>query len=105
MNLLDMLEQASKPVERTFKPRKPRSGNPSPKHVNANRAKHEKTIAKYKAVMRDNWLPTVVIEERLGMGRGTVLPVLSKWEKRGIVERRPVGENFNRRSGYEWRFK
>ena len=105
MNLLSMLELANKPIVRTYVPRKSRSGNPSPKHVNANRAKHERTLAKYKAVMRDYWLPTVVIEERMGMNRGTVLPVLSKWEKKGIVERRPVGEKFNRRNGYEWRFK
>ena len=104
MNLLQMLELANKPIVRTHVPRKPRSGNPSPKHVNANRAKHEKTVAKYKAVMKD-WLPTVIIEERLGMGRGTVLPVLVKWEKRGLVEKRPAGEPFNRSKGYEWRFK
>ena len=104
MNLFDMLELANKPIVRTHVPRKPRSGNPSPKHVNANRAKHEKTIAKYKAVMKD-WLPTVVIEGRLGMSRGTVLPVLAKWEKRGLVEKRPAGEPFNRSKGYEWRFK
>lgn len=104
MNLLQQLELANKPIMREYVPRKPRSGNPSPKHVNANKAKHEKTLAKYRAVMKD-WLPTVVIEARLGMGRGTVLAVLAKWEKRGYVERRPAGESFNRRKGYEWRFK
>ena len=104
MNLLQMLELANKPIVRTHVPRKPRSGNPSPKHVTANRVKHEMTLAKYRTVMKD-WLPTVIIEERLGLNKGSVLPVLTNWERRGLVERRPIGEAFNRRKGYEWRFK
>ena len=71
----------------------------------ANDIKHEKTVALYKTVVREEWTSTVEFENRLGKSRSTAMPVLKRWEQLGIVERRPVGEEFNRSKGYEWRFK
>ena len=71
----------------------------------ANDAKHAKTVALYKSVVRGEWTATVEFENRLGKSRSTVLPVLRKWEQLGIVESRPIGTGFNRRHGIEWRFK
>ena len=71
-----------------------------------NDAKHAKTVALYKTVVREEWTATVDFENRLGKGRSTVLPVLKKWEQLGIVEHRPIdGVKFNRSKGLEWRFK
>ena len=105
MNLLKMLESANKPVVSACKPRKPRSGNKSPQHVLANRAKRAQAIEHYKAVVTSTWTATREFETRLGMARSSCLPVLRKWEQLGIMESRPIGTGFNRRHGIEWRFK
>ena len=105
MNLLKMLELANKPIVGEFKPRKPRSGNKSPQHVLANRAKRVQTIERYKAAVTSEWTSTREFETRLGKSRSTVLPVMRKWEQLGIVESRLIGTGFNRRHGIEWRFK
>ena len=72
---------------------------------NANRAKHEQAVARYKEAMRGTWTRTVDIEHRLGLCRTGCMPNLLKWESMGIVERRKHGPSikWNRRIGYEWR--
>lgn len=109
MNLVSMLYSTVTPLseynpERTKKPKK------SP-HVrstmNANIAKHQVSVDRYKSVMKSDWVATVDIESRLGTGRGCVLPTLAKWEKKGFVARRKKGEpnSWTRNVGYEWKLK
>lgn len=105
MKLIDMLQLANKPAVCTHVPRKPRSGNPSPRHVDANRARRAQTIEHYKSVVTSEWTATREFETRLGMARSSCLPVLRKWEEAGLIESRPIGTGFNRRHGIEWRFK
>lgn len=73
--------------------------------ANANKAKHDISIERYRKVMGDEWVATVDIENRLGTGRGCVLPTLAKWEKKGFCVRRKKGDpkSWNRNVGYEWR--
>ena len=72
---------------------------------NANRAKHEQAVARYREAVRGTWTRTVDIEHRLGLCRAGCMPNLLKWESMGIVERRKHGPSikWNRRIGYEWR--
>lgn len=73
----------------------------------ANVARHAQTLAKYRAVMGDEWVTTRNIDARLGYARTSCWDCLATWEKAGIIERRKVGgnANWNRRKGFEWRLK
>lgn len=105
MNLLQQLMMANRPGRPVERPEpKARSGNPKPDHVNANSAKSQYAIAKYKAVMTEEWTPTNVIERRLGATRGVCFKTLTKWESSGLLVRRPAGGVFNRRMGWEWKW-
>ena len=110
MNLLQQLELANSPpwpaAEDRVEPKLRYVRHGSDALRPANDAKHAKTVELYKSVVRSEWTATVDFENRLGKGRSTVLPVLRHWEQMGIIECRPIGgDSFNRRKGYEWRFK
>lgn len=78
----------------------------NPKPVQASESHHAKTIARYRAVMGDDWLATKDIENRLGVGRSCITDTLLAWLAKGIVERRKPcpDREWNRKRGYEWRF-
>jgi hypothetical protein len=71
-----------------------------------NNFKRLDTIAKYREVMPD-WTLSTVIDTRLGQSRSTANPTLKKWLGLGIVERRNAGgeKTYNASKGYEWRLK
>ena len=72
----------------------------------ANEAKHARTVAKYREVMGDDWVDTRTIEKRLGYSAGSVFSTLDAWAAMRIVERRPrQNKPYNRRAGWEWRFR
>jgi hypothetical protein len=71
----------------------------------ANKARHEQAVAKYKAVMGSEWVKTSTIESRLGVCRTACTGSLNHYLDLELLERRPVGETYVRRRGYEWRFK
>lgn len=71
----------------------------------ANRARHEQAVARYKKVMGKGWVKTSTIEARLGVGRTFCTGTLNHYLDLELIERRPVGETYIRRRGYEWRFK
>lgn len=71
----------------------------------ANEARHEQAVARYKAVMGDEWVKTSTIEARLGVGRTFCTGTLNHYLDLELIERRPVGETYIRRRGYEWRWK
>ena len=71
----------------------------------ANKARHEKAVARYRAVMGSEWVPTPTIEARLGMSRTACYETLMTYLKLGLMERRPVGEAYVKNKGHEWRFK
>jgi hypothetical protein len=73
----------------------------------ANEAKRAQTVEKYRAAMRGEWTTTTVIARRLGyVNSASCHGTLVEYEQLGLLERRFAGEGeFNRRKGYEWRFK
>jgi hypothetical protein len=83
-----------------------KSFGPNKNCANANKAKHQQAVARYKSVMGDGWTTTTQIENRLGMSRASCTPNLRKWEEMGLLVRRKVGptDKWNRRKGYEWRW-
>lgn len=107
MNLLNMLE-AAKPwaapqvaPQAPPKERRPRRGT-----NNYNGALHAEALAKYRAVCQGEWTRTTTIEDRLGKGRSCAAGTLKKWEKAGLVRRRPVKDaNGPGRVRYEWKFE
>jgi len=53
-----------------------------------------------------NLLTMLELAIRMGMDRSCVSETLRGWYKAGTVEKRPVSnEPYNRRKGWEWRFK
>ena len=91
-------------IRLTETPRKSRGGNPRPNHVLANEAKVTAARSRYKSVMGNEWVPTNVIESRLGTGRGCVNETLRKFVARGEMVRRPVKDGQIKRKGYEWKW-
>ena len=71
----------------------------------ANKARHEKAVARYRAVMGSEWVHTPTIEARLGLSRTACYETLMTYLKMGLMERRPVGEVYVKNKGHEWRFK
>ena len=72
---------------------------------NANHARRQQAIDRYRAVWGDDeWLHTHVIEQRLGVCRATGITILTKWWKMGILERKNAREPFVKRYGYLWRW-
>ena len=71
----------------------------------ANKAKHEKAVARYRAAMGSEWVRTPTIEARLGLCRTACYETLMTYLKMGLMERRPVGEVYVKNKGHEWRFK
>jgi predicted Rossmann fold nucleotide-binding protein DprA/Smf involved in DNA uptake len=72
----------------------------------ANKRKSEISVAKYKEAMGSGWIHTRAIERRMGMGPSVAYKTLMTYESHGLVERRPTkGEPYNRRKGWEWRWK
>ena len=113
MNLAQMLQQEVVPLsERSpacqVRQKKAQADKVKVKRcLDANIAKREQAIARYKAVMRDEWTPTRTIETRLGMERSSCLGNLNKWESMGLIVSRKAGEpgKWNRAKGYEWRWR
>lgn len=75
----------------------------------ANYIKRAKVIEDYRAAWGDDdeWLPTAVIEERLGRGPWGCYNTLRKWEGKNLLESRPVlGSDGrpHRSLGVEWRW-
>lgn len=110
MNLAKMLAATVKPLS-AYEPacqKRQRTVQKASSTVNANVAKHMKSITAYRNVWRGaEWLTTAQIEQRLGRGRSCCLPTLTKWAADGILERRKIiGANgrWNRRLGVEWRW-
>lgn len=68
---------------------------------------HDKTVARYAAVMNGEWVTTMELETRLGVGRSCVIGTLVKWEAKDIVERRKpcADREWNKKRGFEWRMK
>lgn len=106
MNLLQQLEAARSrwpsPVD---EPQYKTTKSKPMRH--ANEAKRAQTIEKYRQAMRGEWTTTAVIAHRMGyVNSASCHGTLVEYERLGIVERRfAKGESFNRRKGYEWRFK
>ena len=106
MNLLQQLEAAQSrwpnPVD---VPQYKEKRSKPMKH--ANEAKRAITIQKYRDAMRGTWTDTATIARRLGyVNSASCHGTLVDYEALGLVERRFAGgEGFNRRKGYEWRFK
>ena len=71
----------------------------------ANKARHDQAVARYKKVMGTEWVKTSTIESRLGVCRTACTGSLNHYLDLELLERRPVGETYIRRRGYEWRWK
>jgi hypothetical protein len=56
-----------------------------------------KALARYKAVMGDEWVKSMEIMRRLGTQSGSLQRILNGWHRTGLVERRAADK------GYEWR--
>ena len=73
------------------------------------RVSHEDAVAKYRAAWQDaEWVTTSTIEKRLGYSPASARTTLRRWEKKGLLESRPVvGANgrHKRSMGIEWRWK
>jgi hypothetical protein len=72
----------------------PRKRAKSPNHKTTLKA-----LARYKAVMGDDWIKTFEIKRRLGAQNGSLQKTLRDWYASGFVERRQADK------GYEWRMK
>ena len=70
-----------------------------PNHIRANYKRRTEAIARYKAVMGNDWWTPRQLGETLGIDRNVPNKVLARWHKLDLVDRRKVG------SGYEWRIK
>jgi hypothetical protein len=70
----------------------------------ANATKIAKAAERYKAAFVTEWNTTGKIEARLGMTPSTAYKTLVTYLERGWVARRPVGEHYNRRKGWEWKW-
>jgi hypothetical protein len=66
----------------------------------ANAAKVQASMDRYRAAMRDQWLSQGQIEDRLGLSRCVSSPLLHRWWKAGLMERKWV----NKKSSV-WRWK
>ena len=71
----------------------------------ANKARHEQAVARYKAVMGSEWVKTSTIEARRGIHRTACTDALKHYLELELIERRPVGGTYVRTKGYEWRWK
>ena len=70
-----------------------------PNHILANYKKRKEALARYKAVMGDEWWGPRRLGEKLGVDRNVPNKVMVRWHALDLVERRKVG------TGYEWRMK
>lgn len=107
MNLLEMLVAANKPLQKTSQGHPKRSGNPNPDTKMACKAKHDYAMEKYRTAMGSDWVTTKQIADRLGYaGAASCHGTLADYERAGLIERRHAGPGeWNRRKGYEWRWK
>jgi hypothetical protein len=58
-----------------------------------------KALARYRAVMGNEWVKSMEIMRRLGTHSGSLQRTLNKWYRAGLIERRKADK------GYEWRMK
>jgi len=101
MNFAQMLLSTVEPQ----KPKTRKRGDLVKRCEDANHARRQQAIDRYRAVWGDDeWLHTHVIETRLGVCRATGITVLTKWWKQGILERKNAREPFVKRYGYLWRW-
>lgn len=72
----------------------------------ANAVNHARTVERYRAVMGDEWVPTPLIEQRMGLVRNGGSGTLIAWAEKGLVERRKIGGDADwcLSKGFEWRF-
>lgn len=101
MRLIDMLM----PPPRAEAPK--RTAPQHKRNTNkANEVKHAEALAAYKKAIGEGWAGTRTIENRLGYSRSSSLATLRRYEAQGEIECRPAGGlPYNRRSGFEWRWK
>jgi predicted transcriptional regulator len=59
--------------------------------------RREQALARYKAVMGDEWVKTFEIGRRLNAASGSLQKILRGWHHAGLVERRKADK------GFEWR--
>lgn len=69
----------------------------------ANAAKRDKALARYRAVWEQEWESTTTIDARLGHSRCTAYQTLRDWEADGLVESRERIPGA-RKHGLEWRW-
>lgn len=68
-------------------------------------AQVEKARARYKEALKD-WTKTSVLENRVGCLVTACNKTLRKYHALGWIERRPAGGSvYNKRYGWEWRWK
>ena len=106
MNLATLLAMEVTPLSKVVIQPEPRAVKSRKNTGPANDARHAAAVAKYRAVMGGEWVPTWVIESELGLGPGCALPNLHKWEKLNLVEKKSASPDgaFRRYPGYVWRF-
>lgn len=74
-----------------------------PNLLKGNGARASKAKTHYKKFLTD-WVKTSTLETRMGYASNSCNMTLKKLLSEGVVERRPVGEVFSRKTGYEWRW-
>ena len=100
MNLFDQLVQANNLQVQPTANKRPWT-LPNLLKGNGVRANNAKTH--YKKFLTD-WVKTSTLEARMGYATNSCTMTLKKLLSEGLVERRPVGEVFSRKTGYEWRW-
>lgn len=79
MNLTQMLMQTVTPLSEVQLDRRPyvkKTWKRNTANANANDTKRAQAMARYKAVWKQEWERTTVVESRLGFNRGVILPTL-----------------------------
>jgi len=99
MNFAQMLSMDVKPLPAHPREKNNKWRDPTVMHE----ARHSKAVAKYRNAIGKEWLKTVEIAERLGMGRMSIFKQLVRYTELGILERQPVGGKYNHHRGWEWR--
>ena len=76
--------------------------------ITINVRRHSDTLDKYRSAWKEGevWLTTMEIERRLGMSKTSCANTLKRWlDEYKLLERKPVGDKYNPKIGYQWRWK
>jgi len=103
MNFAQMLSMDVKPLPDTRAPKEKNKKWRDPTVMHE--ARHSKAVEKYCNAIGSEWRKTVEIADRLGMHRMSIFKQLVRYVELGILERRPVSEEYNHHTGWEWRVK